>query len=267
MNQDHVGDETFVAPAIEGGTKAATKAAVVPAVPMWNTRYGVVLADSSDSTLTSSLKNYGEWLEQELDIIGALLQEGQVVLEYGAELGAHALWLSRMVGSNGSVYAVEPLRLNHIALCATLALNQLSNVYPLHAAMGGEQGQLEFGATDGGTGEASRMVSLDSLKLEKLHLLKVNQPASLLALLAGAEKTLREHQPIVYFRLTSLAQSKDEIAALKARGYRCWSHLPYLYNAENFSGNADNLFPGWVGQNVIAVHRDKSAGLAHLVEL
>lgn len=256
-----------------GGLAAASQAdiasrqAMLPTIPMLQTRYGVMLAPTSESALARSLTTYGEWVEQELDVLGALLEEGQTVLEYGAELGAHTLWLSQMVGHKGQVHVVEPRRFGHIALCSALALNHLGNVYPLHASLGDARRDVTLGATDTQPEEGSQQTAVDALKLSPLHLIKVNQSGGLLPLLSGAEKTIRDQQPLIYFRLSTADMATKEIAALKALGYRCWSHLPYLYSTDNFNSSATNIFPGWVSQNVIAAHQDKSVDLAHLTEL
>lgn len=234
----------------------------------WQTRYGLVLAQDSKATMARSLAEYGEWIEQELDTLGALLDEGHVALEYGAEYGAQTLWLSQLVGANGQVHVVEPRRLEHIALCSTLALNQIRNVYPLHAALGeSRNATVCLAAADGQPEETSRQLALDALRMSKLHLIKVNRPGGLLPMLAGAESTLRNHRPSIYFRLSDTDLATEEINALKSMGYRCWSHLPYLYSARNFSGSSSNIFPGWVSQNVIATHREATAEFVHLNEL
>lgn len=234
----------------------------------WQTRYGVVLADGSKAATARSLGQYGEWLDQELDMIGALLDEGHVVLEYGAEYGAQTLWLSQLVGANGQVHVIEPRRFEHIALCSTLALNGARNVYPLHAALGdSREVSLFMPAEDGHPGETSRQMALDAMRVARLNLIKVNRAGGLLPMLAGAEATLRNHRPIVYFRLSNTDLATQEIATLKSMGYRCWSHLPYLYNARNFAGSTANIFPGWVSQNVIATHKDATEEFAQLHEL
>lgn len=235
--------------------------------PLWQTRYGIVLTDASEKPLTQSLGVYGEWVEQELDLVGVLLEESQVVLEYGSELGAHTLWLSRMVGAHGTVYAVESDRLEHITLCSTLALNQVRNVHPIHASLGDSIGEILTEAREDRPAEAVRQITLDSQRLGDLHLLKINPRGALLPVLAGADGVLANQMPAIYFRLSSAELAIKEIAALKARGYRCWSHLPYLHNADNFLGSKTNIFPGSVSQNVIAVHKSKAADFGHLPEL
>ena len=269
MQETSMPDEapTPLAAPTAASNPSVKKSAPAGLPPVWQSRYGIVLADASEKQLTQSLGAYGEWVEQELDLVGVLLEESQVALEYGAELGAHTLWLSKMVGAHGTVYAVEPDRLEHIALCSTLALNQVRNVHPIHASLGDSASEILSDARDDRPAEAIRQIKLDSLRLGELHLLKINPRGALLSVLAGGDAVLSNQMPAIYFRLSSAELAIKEIAALKARGYRCWSHLPYLHNADNFVGSKTNIFPGSVSQNVIAVHKSKAADFGHLPEL
>ncbi|WP_114241790.1 hypothetical protein [Dyella sp. C9] len=270
MNEESHPDEAVAAPVIDTPESLAPVLQETPGPKpaFWQTRCGLILAQPCRTPVTRSLSEYGEWIEQELDTIGALLDEGQAVLQYGAEYGAQTLWLSKLVGQGGRVHVVEPRRLDHIALCSTLALNGVRNVYPLHAALGEKQGATVYlDAADDQPAETCTQMTLDALRLGKLHLVKVNRAGGLLPLLAGAEATLRHDHPIIYFRLSHSDQAMEEIKALKGLGYRCWSHLPYLHSALNFAGSTSNIFPGWVSQNVIATHREADEVFSHLLEL
>jgi FkbM family methyltransferase len=238
-----------------------------PAIPLLTTRYGIVQSSQADDLVTQSLNSYGEWAERELDVIAALLDEGSIALQYGAEYGAQTLALSGLVGSIGQVHVIEPRRLSHMTLCTSAALNGLRNVYPHHIALGDRNGHVDLPASSHHPEERARLVALDTMELSSLQLLKINPLGCLLPVLAGAIETLRQHKPAIYFRLSTMELAINEIASLKTQGYRCWSHLPYLYNQSNFTSNKRNIFPGFVNQNVIAVHKDASTGFDHLVEL
>jgi FkbM family methyltransferase len=236
-------------------------------VALWRTRYGILKASQADDLVANSLAKYGEWIEQELDTIGTLLDQGHVVVQYGAEYGAHALYLSTLVGEAGEVHVVEPRRLEHIGLCTAVALNDLRNVYPHHAALAERIERMELKASGAQPAERARTMPLDAMELPSLHLLKINPPGALMSVLAGASETLRRHKPAIYFRLSTMELAATEIAALKTHGYRCWSHHPYLYNASNLSGNKVNIFPGWAYQNIVAIHRDNPAEFEYLLEI
>jgi FkbM family methyltransferase len=235
--------------------KTATSAEQTPRI--WNTRYGLTTAVPLNCPAARSLQLYGEWAEQEIDLLSSLIQDGQAVLEFGGDYGAHALWLGQAVGETGQVHVAEPRRLLFQQMCANVALNGLTNVYTHARWLGRCKGQaalssLPSNTTKTGADEIVNTLTVDELELEELHLLKINLPGSLIDLLAGAAETIRKHRPVIYARLAGIEHAEAEVQALKDLGYRCWSHVPYLYNASNHAEQTTNIFPGCVSQNVIA---------------
>jgi len=238
---------------------------------MWNTRYGVMSAVSAKSLTIRSLSQLGEWMEQELDLLSTFVEEGQTVVEFGADYGAHTLWLSRAVGAQGEVHTAEPRRLEFQQLCANLALNGLTNVHTLPVWLGRHANNAQLvdllPNIGSSANERVRVTSVDGLGLEALHLLKVNQPGTIEGVLSGADETVRKHRPVIYLRLGTLEQSMNEVRAIKDLGYRCWSHLPYLFNKNNYADHTDNLFSGRVFQNVIAAPIEGRLSFDHLHEI
>lgn len=230
-----------------------TNGGVVQAGPkFWKTTYGVMNAVSDDNVITSSLEQHGQWVESELDLLSGLLQEGATVVEVGSEYGAHALCLSRVVGDAGEVHVLESDRLVHLQLCANMALNGVRNVYA-HLPLKGKQAY----------------PNIRNLDLAALHCVKVNATGTLVDFLADARELIRQHKPYVYFRLDSPVQAREEVAAIKALGYRCWSHIAYWQGMSGDAGNDASLFPGWAHQNVIAAPLESGvdADFAHLREI
>jgi FkbM family methyltransferase len=225
---------------------------------LWTTRYGMMASIAPKGPVARSLQRYGEWAEQELNLLSGLIQDGQSVLEFGGEYGAHTLWFAQAVGDEGAVHVAEPRRLPFQQLCANVAINQLTNVYTHSSWLGRSVAQVALSSLPGGVlqeGEQEETVTtttIDSLELDSLHLLKINLPGSLIDLLLGAAETIRKHRPVIYYRLSGIDQVEAEVQAIKDLGYRCWSHTPYLYNADNHAGESTNIFPGCVQQNVIA---------------
>lgn len=60
----------------------------------------------------------------------------EVVVDIGANIGVHAVWLSRKVGPSGVVLAVEPEHTNFTILSLNKRINNLSNVIPIMLALG-----------------------------------------------------------------------------------------------------------------------------------
>jgi len=230
--------------------------------PLWHTRYGITAAVATDNVVARSLQLYGEWAEHETNLLSGLIEEGQTLLEFGGDFAAHTLWMAHAVGPLGQVHVVEPRRLRFQQLCANIALNQLDNVFTHPVWLDRSPGQRTLDAR-----ESVRAVTIDSLQLEAIHLMKFNLADTLVDALAGAGETLREHRPLLYVRLSGMEQAGQEVASIKALGYRVWSHVPYLYNSDNHAGVENNIFPGIVQQNAIAAPADSHFEFGDRLEL
>lgn len=238
--------------------------------PFWTTRYGIATPVATETAAARSLQLYGEWAEQETTLLSGLVDEGHTVLEFGGDYAAHALWMAQAVGPAGQVHVAEPRRIRFQQACANVAINGLDNVFTHPVWLGKGKGQVSLASLLPGMragDEKVRLATVDSLRLDALHLLKVNQSHALIDLLAGAGDTIRTHRPLVYARLTGIDEARAEVDALKALGYRVWSHVPYLFNVDNHAGNDTNVFPGMVQQNVIAAPADGAFEFADRLEL
>jgi FkbM family methyltransferase len=71
-------------------------------------------------------------------------RHSEVIIDVGANIGVHTVWLSRKVGPEGIILAVEPERSNFTVLELNLEINNLPNVIPIRLALGGKRarGQL-----------------------------------------------------------------------------------------------------------------------------
>jgi len=231
-------------------------------------RHGSFICQDNDHYVGRSLVAYGEYSEIEWALLRQLIGPGDVVVDAGANLGAHTVPIARRVGPEGRVYAFEPQRLVYQMLCGNLALNAIENVYALAVALGDRAGQvrmprISYGgdANFGGvglsndTGEAVAMGTIDALRLERLDLVKADVEGAEALLVKGAEATLgRSHAPL-YLENDRREQSPALLATLFALGYDAWWHLPRLFSPENYFGNAENLFAGIVSVNILCRHR------------
>jgi FkbM family methyltransferase len=69
---------------------------------------------------------------------------GEVVVDAGACIGRHTLWLARAVGPQGKLIALEPLPANFRMLRRNVRANRLANVVCIPAALGATRGQVEL---------------------------------------------------------------------------------------------------------------------------
>jgi len=61
-----------------------------------------------DGVIGPCLLSYGEWSEGENIIMSQFIEEGDTVIDIGANIGTTVLSLSKKVGEKGKVLAFEP---------------------------------------------------------------------------------------------------------------------------------------------------------------
>jgi FkbM family methyltransferase len=91
-----------------------------------------------------------EHLSTDYLIENDVIQEGQTVLDIGANIGYYALLESRLVGKKGEVYAIEPVLKNYTALKKNVELNDAANVKTFNMAAGNVNGDMEIFVADKG---------------------------------------------------------------------------------------------------------------------
>jgi FkbM family methyltransferase len=166
-------------------------------------------------------------------------------------------------------------------LCGNIALNALDNVFAHNTAVGRAPGSISvppvnyeqpgnFGGVELGrsaTGEPVPLVTIDSLALERCDFMKIDVEGMELDVLVSAAETLRRFRPRLYIENDRVEKSPALIEHLFALDYRLYWHTPFLYRPDNFFGDEENIFPGIVSDNVIALPREGQLSIVDLIEI
>lgn len=243
-------------------------------------RWGPMLYNRNDIYIGRSIEKYGEysWLEQAL--FAQIVRPGAIVVEAGANIGAHTIHLSQLAGADGAVFAFEPQRLVFQALCANVALNQCANVHAFQEALGDEDGTAmipdldparanNFGGVSIGI-EDGAMVSLrtlDSHALPDCDFLKVDVEGMEKEVLLGSAQTIAAHRPIVYVENDRKESSADLIGLLLDWKYALFWHAPPLYNPDNFAHDPENIFANIISLSILGVPAEAGTAIAGLREV
>lgn len=234
-------------------------------------RYGTMLYNIHDKYIGRSLDLYGEFSEGEVGIFRQIVKPGQVIVEVGANIGVHTVFLARAVAPRGRVLAFEPQRIVYQTLCANLALNSITNTYCWQAAVGRSAGETRvptvdytrpgnFGGValkDGKKGEQVPVLTLDSLQLAQCALIKIDVEGMEQDVVAGAAATLQRCKPLLYVENDRAAKSAALIQLLDGLGYKLFWHRPPLFNPQNFAGNPENVFAGVASFNMLCYPKEK----------
>jgi FkbM family methyltransferase len=244
-------------------------------------RQGLLMYNVADEFVGRSLHLYGEFSEGEGDAFRQLIAPGQVVLDVGANIGAHTLCFAKLVGPEGAVLAFEPQRIVYQMLCGNIALNALTNVFANHLALGREAGTVlvpqpdyalpgNFGGIALGSfasGERVSVVALDSLDLPRCDFVKIDVEGMERDVLEGAARTIERFQPTLYVENDRADRSPALIEYLLGMGYRLYWHCPQLFNPKNYDNEAENVFGGVGSINMICLPRASETVIAGLPEI
>lgn len=244
-------------------------------------RHGPMLYFTTDQYVGRSLDRYGEYSEGEVDLFRQVVKPGHIVLEVGANIGAHTVFLAKACAPGGAVIAMEPQRVIFQMLCANVALNALTNVHTHMIAAGEKAGSLKLPPTDYGAegnfggisldenaaGESAHVAPIDAMGLKACHLMKIDAEGMEGPAIAGAEVTIKRCRPLLYVENDRREKSPALIAQLFALDYRLYWHLPRLFNTNNHAGESENVFGKIVSVNMVGVPRENPVQVAKMREI
>lgn len=235
-------------------------------------KHGWMLINKNDVYIGRSIRDLGEFSEGEVDVFRQMLRPGSWVVEAGANIGTHTIPLGKIVGPQGRVICFEPQRVVFQTLCANVALNSLINVVTHWSGLGHEPGTLfvppiDYSANQnfGGinfesfqAGEKVPIVTLDSLELPRLDLLKADVEGMELKVLQGAAATIEKFHPLLYLECDRQDQAPALIQHIYDLGYRPYWHRPFMFNPNNHFGCNENPFGNVASFNILAVHSSRN---------
>lgn len=230
-------------------------------------RYGEMLFNRYDKYVGRSLDLYGEYSEGEVAVFRQCISPDSAVVEVGANIGAHTVFLAKHVGPQGRVWAFEPQRIAFQTLCANVALNHLTNVYCSMQAVGAQPGVLRVpqlvptlennfgGLALGGfdRGDEIELVTLDHMKLPGCEFLKIDAEGMEREVLTGAIDLIVRTQPILYVENDYDDRRDALIRFIDSLGYVMYWHKPAYFNPDNFAANPQNVFPEEASINMLCV--------------
>jgi len=249
-------------------------------------RYGRMMYLSNDAYVGRSFAQYGEFSEGEVDIFRQILKPGMLVIDAGANIGAHTVPMAQFVSPGGAVFAFEPFRFLAQMCCANVVLNGLTNVRVSHYALGAEHGVLHVPPIDftlddnyGGSalgkweyGERVPQMTIDELGLPIIHLIKADVEGMEKDVLYGGRNTIQEHKPYMYVENNQgddPDRSRALIEQIHELGYKAFWHYPPLYNPKNWRGNTTDVFAQKnaageivtiISSNMICIPEEHAAG-------
>jgi FkbM family methyltransferase len=238
------------------------------------------LTNPNDIFVGKSIEVYGEWSHGEIDLLAKILKRDSNVVEVGANIGAHTVFIARDICHSGVIYAFEPRRLLFQMLCANIALNALSNVYTFQKALGNKKELIIEGSIPmdrpsnfagyslgalKGDNEFIEIAPLDEMLdvLKRVSLLKADVEGFELDVLIGAQKLIARDRPILYLENDQIEKSAELIKFIMKMNYELWWHIVPLFRHNNLAHTHLNIFGDTSSYNMVCFPKEmnvKAAG-------
>ena len=184
-----------------------------------------------------------EPLEQSL--ISKHLGPGKVFYDVGANAGFYAVIGARAVGTEGQVYAFEPLPALTARIRENAALNSMSHLAVIEAAISARDGHIALGVDSslsmlnsiGGAVAAKEQVNVQTLRLDTFSadhrpptLILIDIEGHEIQALEGALQTIATHKPILMIEVHYLGQTFVDFYERNLR--------PLGYEASTYEGQS-----------------------------
>lgn len=246
-------------------------------------RDGWMLYNKYDQYVGASIRKYGEFSHGEMELFQQILIEGHYVVEVGANIGAHTLGMSILVGTAGRIFAYEPQRIVFQTLCANMAINSRTNVHCYEQAVSNEKAMIRLPDIDyskqrnfGGisidrfsAGEPVQVVILDeALKaVPRLDFLKIDIEGMEHQVLSGSTMLISRHKPVLYVENDRVDKSQALIELIQSMGYKLYWHITRLYNPNNYANDRENIFGNIASCNMVCFHKSVKTRLQGFSEI
>ena len=160
------------------------------------------------------------------------IQPGSVIYDIGANVGYFSLLAAVLAGEEGKVVAFEPLPRNTEFLKKHIALNHLSTIQVVEAAVSSHSGEafFDFGASTAmghlseNGGLRVQMVSLDEMvsegQLPPPNYIKIDVEGAEYEVLQGAENVIIKYRPVLFLDTHQRTAHQNTISFLKNQNYR-----------------------------------------------
>jgi FkbM family methyltransferase len=123
------------------------------------TKFGARFDGALPDLIHANLYFFGVWEPSITAYLKDVLRPGDIVIDIGANVGAHALLAAHLVGRSGCVHAIEASPKIFKRLSGNITLNKMDNVVAYNIAVSNETGLTEMFLNDASNLGASTIVA------------------------------------------------------------------------------------------------------------
>ena len=185
-------------------------------VPIRTKENLIMFVNPNDQYISRSLMYTGQWEPHIVSIFNQYIKDGMVAIDIGANIGAHTLILSKLVGESGKVLAFEPCKVNHDILVQNCIVNKSKNTDIYKLGCGDKKKSMfiesRWNTTEkednygcvvlqsdqkNKNDECIHIIPIDDLKIEKVDFMKIDAEEMEDKVLEGCKETIKRCKPII----------------------------------------------------------------------
>lgn len=185
----------------------------------------------------------------EIHFLKSFIKNGNVCIDIGANLGYYSSMISKLVGSQGHVYAIEPIPLFGDIWKQNVKQSKIENLTLFPFALGKEEsvvqmgipeknGVLHHGMTKITSTASENYVKLFDVEMKnpdvlfndinKIDFIKCDVEGYEHVVFSNMVDTIKKHKPFIQSELSGLENRKAVIELLESLNYKTY----FLYNGE-----------------------------------
>jgi FkbM family methyltransferase len=211
-----------------------------------------IFINSNDKFIGKELELNGFWEDHVRDVLKTYLKPGMVAIDVGANIGAHTLLMSKLVGKEGKVIAFEPSIIHYNSLLSTLMINKCINT-TLYKYGVGEKEEImyvdkkwfnteqkqNFGAlyleTKRNNDEDEEIIvkSLDSFNFDKVDIVKIDAESMEDKVFFGMKNIIEKFRPIIIVEIHDEDYIKME-KIITSLNYELFAIFSKIYNSRTW---------------------------------
>jgi hypothetical protein len=194
------------------------------------------------SAASRSIEWYGEYRQRQLAFLGSVIQAGAVVVDVASGPGFDSTILASAFGDGGHLFLLESRPGYLGVLTNNLNANGVSNATIIRQR--GIDATSEIPKSSSG---------LDALCLPKFHLLRINEDANAMRVLAGAQNCVWNFRPAIMIAATGEDAMQAAETTVADFGYHCMRFDFPLFDPGNFNRRTNDIFDGRKGIALFAL--------------
>jgi FkbM family methyltransferase len=245
----------------------STLDSMLDSMELTDSRYGQFLIYKNDNTISRAIRLFGEYCQAEIEIMKPSLNKDSVYLDVGTNIGYHLVGVHKETNCDSIGFEPNP---KHFAV-ASYNVKDFAQVKLINAAASDHDHSFkmkdfdpssssnygDIHKDDTGTIEVQAL-TVDNLKLDRCHVIKIDVEGHELEALTGCSKTISKYRPVIMYEAMEWDVWTKCYEFLEERKYTMyWVACRTKPMSETYKKTEENPFGASTVTNILCVPNER----------